>query len=193
MRKCVFFSLCPRFSVTVLFNLATTLLPQSIFLFFFNYDVLHLAIPVFQQKFTYLNIYIFSCFCINYIQEQKRSGDFCRLFKNHVFTLIGGYFTIVWWFWHVSPHIETPSHFIAHPIPLGLSRAPALNALLLASNLHWSSILHMLICFSGTLLIFWWANNLAIWTLVSLAFQNPAWTSRSTWFTWFGEFWALFC
>ena len=40
-------------------------------------------------------------------------------------------------------HPETPSHFPPHPIPLGCLRAPALGALLHASNLHWSSVLHM--------------------------------------------------
>ena len=44
---------------------------------------------------------------------------------------------------HVSPYPETPSHLPPHPIPLGCPRAPALSALLHASNLHWSSILHM--------------------------------------------------
>ena len=49
-------------------------------------------------------------------------------------------------------HPETPSHVPSHPIPLGCLRAPALGALLHASNLLWSSILHMAIymfqCFS---------------------------------------------
>ena len=45
---------------------------------------------------------------------------------------------------HVSPHLELPSN---PPIPilLGCPRAPALSALLHASNLHWSSVLHMII------------------------------------------------
>ena len=38
------------------------------------------------------------------------------------------------------PHPESPSHLPPHPIPLGCPRAPALSALLYASNLHWSSI-----------------------------------------------------
>ena len=45
-------------------------------------------------------------------------------------------------------HPETPSHFPPHPIPLGCLRAPALGALLHASNLHWSSILHMVMYMS---------------------------------------------
>ena len=40
---------------------------------------------------------------------------------------------------------KSPSHLPPHPIPLGCSRAPALSVLLHASNLHWSSILHMVI------------------------------------------------
>ena len=46
---------------------------------------------------------------------------------------------------HGSLHPEPHSHFPPHPIPLGCPRAPALNALLHASNLHWSSISHMVI------------------------------------------------
>ena len=45
---------------------------------------------------------------------------------------------------HVSPHPEPPLP-PAHPIPQGCPRAPALSALLHASNLHCSSVLHMLI------------------------------------------------
>ena len=41
----------------------------------------------------------------------------------------------------VSPHPESPSHLPPHSSPLGCPRAPALGALLHASNLHWSSIL----------------------------------------------------
>ena len=44
---------------------------------------------------------------------------------------------------HISP--EHPTSLPPHPIPLGCPRAPALSALLHASNLHWSSILHMVI------------------------------------------------
>ena len=46
---------------------------------------------------------------------------------------------------HVSLHPEPHSHFPPHPIPQGCPRAPALNALLHASNQHWSSISHMVI------------------------------------------------
>ena len=52
---------------------------------------------------------------------------------------------------HVPPS-WAPSHLLLHPIPLGCSRTSALDALLHASNLHWSSILHMVMymfqCFS---------------------------------------------
>ena len=44
---------------------------------------------------------------------------------------------------YVSHHPE-PLH-PPHPIPLGCPRAPALGSLLHSSNLHWSSILHMVI------------------------------------------------
>ena len=43
------------------------------------------------------------------------------------------------------PHSESPSHLPLHPIPLSCPRALTLGALLHASNLHWSSILHMVI------------------------------------------------
>ena len=66
------------------------------------------------------------------------------------------YFTILWWFlayidmikpWeYICPsHPEHPSQLHLYTILLGCSRAPALSALLHASNLHWSSILHMVI------------------------------------------------
>ena len=45
----------------------------------------------------------------------------------------------------VSPHPEPPSHFPPYPIPLGCPRAPSLNTLLQVSNLHWSSVLYMVI------------------------------------------------
>ena len=46
---------------------------------------------------------------------------------------------------HVSHHSDPLSLLPPNPIPLGCPRAPALGALLHASNLHWSSILHMVI------------------------------------------------
>ena len=45
----------------------------------------------------------------------------------------------------VSHHPELPSHLHPHPIPLGCPRRPALSVLLHTSNLHWSSVLHMVI------------------------------------------------
>ena len=46
---------------------------------------------------------------------------------------------------HVFSILNPPSHLPPHPIPLGCPSAPALNALLHASNLHWSSVSHMVI------------------------------------------------
>ena len=46
---------------------------------------------------------------------------------------------------HVFPCLETPSPLLSHPIPLGCPSALALSALIHASNLHWSSILHMVV------------------------------------------------
>ena len=64
--------------------------------------------------------------------------------------------TMLWWF---LPSIDTnqprvavrplilkpPSHLPPYPIPPACPRAPALRALPHASNLHWSSTLHMVI------------------------------------------------
>ena len=46
---------------------------------------------------------------------------------------------------HISTHPEPSSRLPPHPIPPGCPRALALSALLHASNLHWSSISHMVI------------------------------------------------
>ena len=52
-----------------------------------------------------------------------------------------------------SPHPEPRSHLPLHPIPLGCPRALASAALLLARNLHWSSILCMVIYMSTPMFI----------------------------------------
>ena len=46
---------------------------------------------------------------------------------------------------HVPHHPEPPSHLPSHAIPLGCPRALSLNALFIALNLDWLSILHMVI------------------------------------------------
>ena len=46
---------------------------------------------------------------------------------------------------HVSPYPEPPSPFPPYPIPLGCPRARSLSTLLHVSNLHWSSVLYMVI------------------------------------------------
>ena len=60
--------------------------------------------------------------------------------------------TSLWLFCHINmnqpqvymcPPSWTPLPVLSHPIPLGCPRAPALGALRHASNLHWSSVLHM--------------------------------------------------
>ena len=65
------------------------------------------------------------------------------------------YFIILWWFLlyvdmnqprvYVCPPSWTPAHAPPHPIPLGCPRALSLSTLLHASNLYWSSILHIVI------------------------------------------------
>ena len=43
---------------------------------------------------------------------------------------------------NVPPHPQPPCHLPPHPVPSDCPRAPAMRALLRASNLHWSSISH---------------------------------------------------
>ena len=74
-------------------------------------------------------------------------------FLNYLFKLDDNFFTILRWFLsyinmnrpevYMCPPILNPLPL--HPIPLDCPRALALGALLHASNLDWSSILHMVI------------------------------------------------
>ena len=60
----------------------------------------------------------------------------------------GGFCLTLTWISHGCTRVPpswTLFHCPAHPIPLGCSRIPALSALLHASHLDWSSILHMVI------------------------------------------------
>ena len=79
-------------------------------------------------------------------QLQHQSSQW--IFRRRLITLQyrGGFCHILTWISHgcsvhVSPHPETSPHSIS----LGCPRALALSALLHALNLHWSSILHMVI------------------------------------------------
>ena len=72
------------------------------------------------------------------------------LFKWRLITLqhCGGFCHTWSWISHGCTNVpspEPPSHHPPHPIPLGCLRAPALRALLHASNLLWPSISHMVI------------------------------------------------
>ena len=75
--------------------------------------------------------------CFNYFNWRLITlqywGGFC-----HTSTWISHRCTCV-------PHTELPSQHPPHCIPLSFPRAPALSALFHAPNLHWSSILHMVI------------------------------------------------
>ena len=74
------------------------------------------------------------------------------------------YFTILWWFLpyinmnqprvHMCPAVlnPPPASLPTVSIPLGCPRAPALSARLHASNLHWPSIVHMVIYMFTSLL-----------------------------------------
>ena len=65
------------------------------------------------------------------------------------------YFTILYWFCHIStcihhgctcvPHPESPSHLPLHTIPLGHPSAPAPSFLYPGSNLDWRSISYMIL------------------------------------------------
>ena len=50
------------------------------------------------------------------------------------------------------PISQPPSNLPPHPIPLGCPWAPALGALLHASNFHWLSILHMVMATHSSIL-----------------------------------------
>ena len=54
------------------------------------------------------------------------------------------------WVYMCSLYPKLPSHLPPHPIPLGHHRAPTLGALLRASDLHWLSILHIVMYMFGT-------------------------------------------
>ena len=77
---------------------------------------------------------------------------------------------------HVSPHPETLFNLPLHTIPLGYPRTPALSALLHALNLHWSSVLYMVVymfqcCSSNhpTLTFFHMAQKSVLYICVSFA------------------------
>ena len=85
----------------------------------------------------FLLVFVLFCFvyCFNYFNWKIITilWQFC-----HTLTWISHGYTCV-------PPSWNPSHHPPHSIPLGCPRALALCALLHASNLHWSSILHMVI------------------------------------------------
>jgi len=108
-----------------------------------------------HKPFTHILVLTILCF--------KRLSYFlilCKCSSNIIFELIyfswriislqycGGFCHIFTWISHECTcvlHPEPPSHIPPYPISLGCPRAPALSALLHALNLHWSSILYMLI------------------------------------------------
>ena len=78
------------------------------------------------------------------------------LFLHNLFQLEANNFTILWWFlpyidmnqpcmYMCSPILKPPSHLPPHSITQIHPRALSLSALLHELNLHWSSILHMVI------------------------------------------------
>ena len=109
-------------------ELLQSLNPWACFFFFFPLDYWSLKICngcLFHQNYNFLKKFIY----FNW-------------------GLITGFCQTSAWISHRStcvPLSWTPSHLPPHPIPLGCPRAPALSALLHASNLHWSSVLHMVI------------------------------------------------
>ena len=82
-----------------------------------------------------LHLFCISLFKVIYLNWRIITLQYCGGFC-HTSTWIGHRYTRV-------PPSWTPSHLPPLPIPLGCPRAPALGALLYASNMHWSSILFM--------------------------------------------------
>ena len=76
----------------------------------------------------------------NFFFFQSCNYMFLYLFIFKINLLTGGYFTILWWFLPYfnmcPPTLPEPHHLPPSPIPLGCPRAPALSALIHASNLH---------------------------------------------------------
>ena len=85
---------------------------------------------LFLHYFFFLNLFIY--FTWSLITLQYRGG-FC-----HILTWISHGCICV-------PYLKPPTYIPPHPFPLGCPSAPALSALIHASNLHWSSILHMVV------------------------------------------------
>ena len=90
----------------------------------------------------FLLVFVLFCFvyCFNYFNWKIITilWQFC-----HTLTWISHGYTCV------PPsctRLYLPPHLPPHLIPLGCLRALALGALLYASNLHWSPVLHMVIC-----------------------------------------------
>ena len=96
------------------------------------YPLWHPGIQSLQTAFQGPTLFLKSLFYCRIITLQHCDG-FCHtsISISHMCTCV--------------PPPWAPSHFPPYPIPLGYPRAPALSALLHASNLDWSSILHMVI------------------------------------------------
>ena len=88
-----------------------------------------------QVSYTSTCIYSFSFFKINYFNWRLITLQYCGGFCHTSAWMSHG--------WTCVPHPEPLSCLPPHPIPQGYPRAPALGALPHASNLHWSSILHI--------------------------------------------------
>ena len=82
-------------------------------------------------------------------------GSVSHFLKKLILILEDNYFTILWWFLpyvdmnqprvYMCPPILNPLPAPSPPHPSGLSQSTSLSDLLCASNLHWSSVLHMVI------------------------------------------------
>ena len=95
-------------------------------------------------------------FIFNWILWKKKLFFLFFLFlKIYLFWLEANYFTILYWFCHIStrichgctrvPHPEPSSHIPPHTIPLGHPSAPASSILSPASNLDWWFISYMIL------------------------------------------------
>ena len=81
--------------------------------------------------------------CFSWVRIPLFLSIQCSIFLT-LFKLEDNYFTILWWFLSYTD-MNQPQMYMCPAIPLGCSRALALIALRHVSNLHWSSILHMII------------------------------------------------
>ena len=86
------------------------------------------------RETSFFSWQVCTCFLI-YSNWRITTLQYCDGFAIHQHEMATGIY--------VSPSSCTPPPHLPHRIPMGCPRAPALSALLHASNLHWSPLLHI--------------------------------------------------